>query len=261
MVKKLNTYFWYFYEYIKHRDFLSLYASANYVLFRKSHANDRIIQTSVGKFFCRKNTNDFQFANFRYEWGVKKFILNHIHEYSIFIDGGSCVGIYPILLSKYNIQSIAFEPVATNYEVLVKNLQLNNLTNDIKAFHIGLGDENKLVRFRLNPVNTGASHIDRENNSDSLSTELRMFDSYLQELNVGKEEHILFKLDVEGMEIEVLKGAAKFIAQYPNITFILEEKFSGKDHIKSVLNELGSFEYGTIDQYNMYAKKTLQNKV
>lgn len=255
MLKKLNTWFWYFYEYLKFGDFRSLYASLNYLLFKKSHSNDRIIRTSVGKFYCRKNTNDFQFANFRYEWGVKKYILNHIHKYSVFIDGGSCVGIYPILLSKFNIKSIAFEPVSANYEVLTKNLRLNNLHNHIKTYMVGLGDENKRVGFKFNPVNTGASSIDKKNSKNSFDVELRTFDTFLPELNLGKEEHILFKLDVEGMEAEALKGASEFIRQYSNITFILEEKFTGKDQIKRVLNRLGSFEYGTIDQYNMFAHK------
>jgi FkbM family methyltransferase len=255
MYKKLNTWFWYFYEYIKHGDFVSVYASVNYLVFKRSHNKERIIQTSVGKFFCRENTNDFQFANLRYEWGVKRFILDHIHQYSVFIDGGSCIGIYPVLLSKYNVRSIAFEPVASNYEVLVKNLKLNNLNNSIKAYQVGFGAENKLVRFQFNPVNTGASRLDKENKPDGCQVELRTFDSFLTELNLDQKEHILFKLDVEGMETEALQGAANFIHQYPNITFILEEKFSGMTNIKSVLNELGTFEYGMVDQYNMFARK------
>ena len=255
MLTKLNTYFWYLYEYMKHGDFLSVYASVNYLIFKKSHKKDRIIQTSVGKFFCRKNTNDFQFANFRYEWGVKNFILNHINEYSVFIDSGSCIGEYSILLSKYNIRCIAFEPLAKNYEVLVKNLQLNNLTDKVMTIHAALGNENKPVRFKFNHINTGASCIDPENRSDSLPVELRTFDSLLTEFNIGKDEHILFKLDVEGMEAEALQGSANFIRQYPNITYILEEKFTGKTLIQSILDQFGAFEYGMVDKLNMYARK------
>jgi FkbM family methyltransferase len=251
----LDTYFWYFYEYIKHGDFQSVYAAAKYILFKKSLNKDRIIQTSVGKFFCRKNTNDFQFANFRYEWGVKKFILNHIHEYSVFIDAGSCTGDYAILLTNYNIRSIAFEPIAANYQVLIKNLELNNMIRKVKAFQVGLGDENKLVSFKFDQVNTGASHLNKEDPKVGCQVELRQFDSFLTELNLDKNEKILFKMDVEGMEPEVLKGAANFIRQYPNITFVLEEKFTGGAQIKSVLNELGRFEYGMVDKCNMYARK------
>ena len=258
MIKKLNTYFWYFFEYLKHGDLLSVYASIKYVLFKKSHSKDRIIQTSVGKFFCRKNTNDFQFANLRYEWGVKSFILSHHSEYSVFIDGGSCVGAYAVLLPKYNIRCFAFEPLTCNYDVLVKNLELNNLTTMVTAFNLGFGNENKKVRFKLNPVNTGASHIDLNNNQDGEEVELCKFDSVLTKLNLARNENILFKLDVEGMETEALQGATDFILQYPQLTFILEEKFTGNKQIRKILDELGSFEYGKIDAYNMFARKILR---
>jgi FkbM family methyltransferase len=255
MLKKLNTWLWYFYEYIRFGDFLSVYAAIKYVILKKSHHKDRIIQTSVGIFYCRKNTNDFQFANFRYEWGVKKFLLDHIHEYAVFIDGGSGIGDYAVLVSKYNIRSIAFEPMESNFEVLEKNIQLNNLTGKVKAVKVGLGNENKMVRFKYNQVNTGASHIDKGNNPDSFEVELRTFDSFLQELNLDKDEPILFKLDLEGMESEALQGCPFFISQYSNITFIIEDKLTGRDKIISVMDKLGSFEYGTVDQYNMYARK------
>jgi len=255
MFTKLNTYFWYLYEYMKHGDFLSIYASVKYLIFKRSHKKDRIIQTSVGKFFCRKNTNDFQFANFRYEWGVKNFILKHINEYSVFIDSGSCIGEYSVLLSKYNIRCIAFEPLAKNYEVLVTNLQMNNLIDKVMTIPAALGNENKPVRFKFNRINTGASCIDLENKPDSFQVELRTFDSLLTKFNIGKDEHILFKLDVEGMEAEALQGSANFIRQYPHITYILEEKFTGRALIQSILDKLGRFEYGMVDKLNMYARK------
>jgi FkbM family methyltransferase len=159
------------------------------------------------------------------------------------------------MLSRYNIRSIVFEPVDKNYEVLVRNLQLNNLDKSIKAFNLGLGQEEKWVSFKYNQLNTGASHIDRDNNGDGCKVLLRTFDSFLTELNIGIEENILFKLDVEGMETEVLEGSANFIRQYQNITYILEEKLTGRDKIKTILDKLGNFEYGTVDQYNMYARK------
>jgi FkbM family methyltransferase len=259
MLHKINTYFWYFYEYIKHGDLHSVVASARYLLYKKSHSNDRIITSSVGKFFCRKNTNDFQFANLRYEWGVKRFILSRIREYTVFVDAGSCIGAYSILTAKKKIKTIAFEPVESNYQVLVKNLALNNLENEVKAFKMGLGDQHKLVHFNFNQVNTGASHVGSADQQHGCQVELCTFDSLLPELNLDPKQNILFKLDVEGMEIEALQGAANFLRQYPNITLVVEEKITGQAKIKDFLNGLGSFEYGMIDRYNMFARKAGMN--
>jgi len=255
MLHKINTYFWYFCEYVKHGDLRSVVASARYLISKKSHAKDRIIQSSVGTFFCRKNTNDFQFANLRYEWGVKKFILDCLHNYSVFVDAGSCIGVYAILSAKKQLRTIAFEPMESNYEVLAKNLRLNNLEDNVLALKLGLADQNKRVQFHFDLVNTGASHIGPENSRDGSLVELRTFDSLLPELNLDTNSNILFKLDVEGMEIEALRGAANFLRDYPNITLVVEDKITGQDKIKELLDRQGTFEYGKIDRYNMFARK------
>lgn len=123
------------------------------------------------------------------------------------------------------------------------------------AFQVGLGNENKIANFKFNPVNTGASHLDRENSTGNCQVEIRTFDSMLGELKIDKNEHILFKLDVEGMETEALQGSVEFIRQYPNITFVMEDKHTGQYPIKAILNETAVFEYGIVDEFNIYAHK------
>lgn len=254
-MKKLYTYLFYLLEYLKHGDFISVYSAIKYLLIKKSHGKDRIIQTSVGKFFCRKDTNDFQYANYHYEWGVKKFIMNHIEDYSVFIDGGACIGEYCVLLSRHNIRCIAFEPVKSNYDVLCKNLALNNLNQEVMAYPFGLGENNSVVNFVFNPVNTGASFVSAQIYDGDCTSEIRTFDDILPMLKLTKDDSLLFKLDVEGMEIEAIKGAAEFIRNFPNITFILEAKHSGKGKIMETLNSIAGFEFGIVDEYNLFAKK------
>jgi len=255
-LKKIKTYYWYLYEYLKNGDLLSVFASVNFLLFKKSHSKDRIIQTSTGKFFCRRNTNDFQFANYRYEWGVKKYILDHRKEYDVFVDGGACVGEYCVWLSQNGMRCFAFEPVMSNFEVIQKNLEINQLSDQVGAFSFGLGKQSSVVNFECNPVNTGASHISDQADSGDLTSEIRRFDDILPELKLNPEDRILFKLDVERMESDAIQGAAGFIQTYSNLTFILEDKHSGKESIVDALKELAVFEFGIVDEFNMYAKKT-----
>lgn len=252
---KLLTYARYFLDYVKHGDLGSVIASVKYILNKSSHSSDRIIQTSAGKFFCRKNTNDFQFANYYYEWGVKKFLLNHRNEFNVFIDGGACTGEYSIILSRYGIRCFAFEPIPDTYSILLKNLELNGLKNKVKSFQYGLGEQNIETSFVFNPVNTGASHIAEPHQAGNFKVDIRIFDSVYPTLDIKKEDRIFFKLDVEGMEPEALRGAEKFIHEFPDITFIMENKHSGEDTIKNTLNSIDSFEYGIIDEFNIFARK------
>jgi len=254
-MKKFKTYIRYLFEYLRHGDIISIVASVNYVLRGKSHSSDRTINTSIGKFYCRRNTNDFQFANYYYEWGVKRYLLNHKDRYNVFINGGACVGDYCILMAKYGIRCIAIEPVQDNFKVLTRNLELNNLAQSVKAFPFGLGETDETVPFVFNPVNTGASHIDRNASSGGADVMIKRFDSVYRDLELKKTDRILVMLDIEGMEPEAIRGSREFIQNFPNITFVMEDKHIGHKPIQEALSEIAVFEFGDVDEYNIFAKK------
>jgi FkbM family methyltransferase len=254
-MRKLWIYARYLFEYLKFGDFQSIFSSVRYLTSKKSHKSDRTIRTSMGTFFCRKNTNDFQFANLMYEWSVKDFIFKNLNGYNVFIDAGACVGDYVVLLSKHNMRCFSFEPIPENYAVMLRNFELNRLGDKVKSFPFGLGESNRSERFIFNPVNTGASHIDLNNREGSCPAEIRTLDSLSKEIEIELHEKILIKLDAEGMEPEALKGAGEFLVKYPEITLIIEDKFTERGQIQTILDQYAVFEYGTVDKFNMYARK------
>lgn len=255
ILKKFATYTRYFFDYFKHGEIMSIFASVNYILFKKSASKNRVITTSAGKYYCRKGTNDFQFANYYYEWGVKKYMLTHAKDYDVFIDGGACIGEYSIIMANKGLRCIGFEPVPETFNVLRKNLILNMLENEIEAYCLGIGNENKRAAFMFNTINTGASYVLKDETEGNHVVELRRFDDLFMEFNLHPNNRILFKMDIEGFENEALEGARKFIQSFNHITFILEDKHSGENTIKTTLNSIANFEYGIVDDYNMYARK------
>lgn len=254
-LSKIKTYAFYFWEYLKYGDFVSIAASVKYLIFKQSHPNDRIIRSSIGKFHCRKNTNDFQFANYRYEWGVKKFLLERRKNFDVFIDGGSCIGEYCILLTRMGIRCVAFEPVEPNFDILKKNIALNGMSDKIPAFHCGLGESQRKAGFYFNPVNTGASHLAKPDERADFFTCIRPFDDFLPEMGLKPDDRIMFKLDVEGMEAEAIRGTKQFLKEFKHVTFVAEDKHIGETLIKKTLNELADFEFGIVDDFNMFAVK------
>ena len=81
------------------------------------------------------------------------------------------------------------------------------------------------------------------------------FDSYFVQLNLKKEDRIMFKLDVEQMEPEAIVGSKSFIQSFPDITFVIEEKHSGAERIRKALLAIADFEFGIVDSFNIYARK------
>jgi methyltransferase, FkbM family len=255
-LEKAVTYLWYLIEYLKFGDIRSVANAVSYLLFKKSHSTDRILKTSTGLYFCRKQTNDFQFANFRYEWNVKQFVLDRISEYNVFIDGGACNGEYSIWLAQNGYRCFAFEPVQSNFEVILKNIELNHLDEKVKAFPYGLGDKKSELRIAFNPINTGASSLKSDQFSgEPMVAKIDTFDSFLPQLNINLSDKILFKLDVEGMEAEAIAGTTKLVSSFDEVLFLIEVKHSGRQKVVDALNTLGRFEIGDIDSLNIYARK------
>lgn len=124
------------------------------------------------------------------------------------IDAGAYVGDSSLVLSKLTNKKVyAFEPVKATFESMKKVLELNK-TNNIIPVNLGLGSS--ITQLPLTSEKSmGASFLQKTNN-DTL-TEITTLDNFVEQndINVG-----LIKVDIEGFEQQLLKGAYKTICKY-----------------------------------------------
>ena len=210
-VLKYGTYTDYLVECYRNKDWESIKDSFKYVLFRTPPSSDRLIKSRMGTFWCRGNTNDFQYVNYAYERSVKDYIAANFNNFDCFIDIGACMGEYCIWLAQQGKKCVAFEPVPKNYLALSKNVEINKLQQYIKAFPIGLGSKSEEVYFEIQSVLTSASGIDRNYTGVERNVKIERFDDLQSQLPCTTDDRIMMKLDVEGMEVDVLTGAESFI--------------------------------------------------
>ncbi len=259
---KIITFLRYTKDFIKHGEFRYILSSIRYIVKGKTTRRSRYYTSSLGRFWVRKGTLDFQFANYAYEWGVKQFVYKHVNDYNLFIDVGANIGTYSILFANKGLHGFAFEPVVSNYEALTRNIHLNKFEDRVTTFPFALGIKEGTAEFTFDPINTGASHLSE--NSDFLedvvnpefeNIKIKSFDSIEPTLNIKPDDKVFIKIDVEGMEEKVLNGATKFLSKHKNILIVLESKHSGRDDIKKLLSSIANFEFLDVDDYNMAAKK------
>ena len=249
---KYLIYFNYFFEYIKFRDVKSLKASLRYVLNGKLPIRGYQTKSGMGKFAIRKNSTDFQFINYAYEKSIKKYLLKNIDSFDVFIDAGACIGEYCIWLGGFNKKCIAIEPV--NFSALEKNIELNGLGNLIQAFNYGIGNVAEKVYFIIPDGVTSSSHIDRDKLEEP-NVDIITFDELSKRFNINKNDRIILKLDVEGMEVEAIQGAKIFIENTPNLRIIYEHFPSDGYRNDKALQSIFKFEIGDIDKVNRIASK------
>ena len=253
LINRIKVYTLYFYEYLRYFEFRSAINAILYMFTRKSFSGGRRIKTSMGIFDTRKNTLDFQYINYAYEIEIKHFIEKH--SFDVFFDIGACLGEYCIWLGKKGYRCMAFEPVYDSYYMISKNITLNEVNEKVTAYNYGLGSAHSIEHFQLNKTNPGANKRVDNATENTQKFEINAMDDVFETFGLSKSTKILMKIDVEGMEVEMINGAKRFFQYFDDITLIIEEKLTGESRIINTLNDICLFEYGNVDNFNIYAKK------
>jgi FkbM family methyltransferase len=206
----------------------------------------------MGTFTLRPGTTDFQFTNFSYETAIKKYLLRKGKDIGLFIDIGACIGEYAIWLGKQGIPCIAIEPV--NHAAIMENIALNTIApGQIKVLNCAVGSDNKKVSFEVLEGVTSSSYMNEDDTGGDI--DCRRLDDIIDLGRYDTSKPVVIKLDVEGMEIEALKGAERLIKQAPKLEIVYEYCSCGDMAIRAVLDQYARFTYRDLDGVNTLAVK------
>ena len=169
--------------------------------------------------------------------GEANFFREVVPEGGIAIDVGANIGAHTIPLAKRCDTVVAFEPQRLVFQTLCANVALNGLTN-VQTFHAGVGAEpGSVVIPDLDPnqeQNFGGLHISGHESGNLVP--IVPLDSFA----VPKVH--LIKIDVEGMELEVLKGAKGMIKHHKPVLYVENDRVENSEALCEFISDLG-YEY------------------
>ena len=161
-----------------------------------------------------------------HEFPDMAFLLHVLRDDDLFIDVGANVGSYTILAcSAIGANGYAFEPVPGTYKRLIDNIRLNHLENRVKCLNIGVGSEKGNIAFTSDMDTTNHALASGEQSDNAISVEVSTLDAVL-----GEESPTLMKIDVEGYETPVLKGAIETLKKQTLHSVIMELNGSGSHY-------------------------------
>lgn len=173
--------------------------------------------------------NKYEASIFYYKCGLK-YVPQNVLNFSKnkdFIDGGAYVGDSSLIFENFSQprKIYAFEPEKSNYNLLLKTIKINDLKKII-PINKGLGEKEENLKIKSSGIR---SQISEEGDQEVNITTIDKF-VFKNNLSIG-----LIKLDVEGFELEILKGAEKTIKKFKPI-LLIAIYHNGKQFFETIKN-------------------------
>jgi FkbM family methyltransferase len=172
----------------------------------------------VGRLGIRNTSASFYVGLIEPDWGG--FVLHYLREDDTFYDVGANVGAFTLLSSSLlNVKTIAFEPLPETFSYLEENIDLNTRKSNLTLINSGIGSKPGELSFTKTLGATNHVATDKEHQShQTLTKPITTID--LESIQNGSPTVI--KIDVEGFETNVIKGAKETLKD-PNLNVVLIE--------------------------------------
>jgi FkbM family methyltransferase len=152
------------------------------------------------------------------------FLIHFLREEDCFFDIGSNVGAYTILASQHSKCLVhSFEPHPVTFKYLKRNINLQESSTNVILHNVAIGDKSGVINFTsdLDAINHVATNVDK-------NVILVKIDSlYNLSLSTCLPIPTIIKIDVEGFEMNVLKGASALLENPKLKVIIIELNGSG----------------------------------
>lgn len=220
---------------------------------------DLRLKTPYGRYKTRKRTIDIAILRPDYEPAVAKAMFKH--SKGVCIDVGANFGRHAVSLgrAKPELRVIAIEPEPDNYSALVKNIGLSRLRNIMPVQAACTAKTGKVSfytagRERHAEATTSQKVADKWKDTKKIVVQGISLDDFLKKQRISVSEVSVIKIDVEGAETEVLKGA-KNLLENGNARIIFEA-WSEKEFVKcKEIFERYNYSVSTLDLQNFLAEK------
>jgi FkbM family methyltransferase len=129
-------------------------------------------------------------------------------EEVVFLDIGSCVAYYPVILSQDVAfdRIVAFEPVPKNLVQMRANLMLNGMLDKVEVVDKAMSDTDGVTQYIVSiDKNRGWSRI-LDNDLETGETTIDVTVSTIDKTVDCRDKLIVAKIDTEGGELRVLRG-------------------------------------------------------
>jgi FkbM family methyltransferase len=193
-----------------------------------------------------------------YQSDVSRAIRYFVKPGDFCVDVGANTGPVTLLLAKLTGPTgkvLSIEPGPPYYKRLLTNLDLNpSFKKIVTTVNMGISDSDGMLLWAADPEHTwNAGFL---NVTEGTSVPVTTLDACIKQLGWSKLDFV--KIDVEGMELEVLKGSQETLKKFrPKVLFETMEIFRGSRGFDIFLEMVNLFKGLNYRLYNLTEAREL----
>ena len=214
-------------------------STSNHEMYSKIATYDNPIHI-LQKKYCIVTT--FILEQYRY----KNYV--HVQKNDVCIDAGGCLGDTSLYFMQNGAKEVyTFEIDKLNIDCLKGTVSINPYEKNIHIVESALADREGIIKYLPDPTNPGAGRIVQENYPGAYDVPVTTVDRYCEEHDIQPS---FIKMDIEGSEINALKGAKNTILKYkPRLAICIYHSIDHRWEIPLLLKEW-------LPNYKFYVKKS-----
>ena len=195
-----------------------------------------------------------------YEELESKIMEEKIEMGNIVVDVGANIGLHTLNMARIvgnTGQVFAFEPDPSNFEILKKNVKINNYKNIILE-QKAVGDKHgRTTLYQSDHPGKHRIFPQTEQAKSQVQVELTNLDNYFDSDMIDKINFI--KIDVEGLEFSVLKGMKNILKNSKKIKILFE--FMPENTIEVGFTPIELLNYLTSNDFKLYCMDNKTKKL
>lgn len=144
---------------------------------------------------------------------------------SLAMDIGANVGLYTVGMAAVGFRVHSFEPVDSTFERLAENIAATGIQSQVTLNKSAMGDRCGTAKFIVEPDSPATNHFSAQRdvaltNRSEISVQVTTLDTYMREHALDSIDFL--KIDVEGFEPAVLRGARETLSRRAIHVILLE---------------------------------------
>lgn len=194
-----------------------------------------IIRTRFGSWRIRLNTSDAANVSPAFERRDVNRLLRTLGDLLaqkkrvLFLDVGGDIGSYSILAGNHfndtNLHICIFEPVPDSRMLIEENLEMNGLTARVRLFPFAVfneDDQNIVIKLAIDAPGSSTLTADCTLKTRDVAVTTKKMDTLLFG-EMSQYDAVVIKIDVEGVEQQVLEGMEKILAAGLPVHLMVED--------------------------------------